>query len=117
MEMNVKIAFHGIPHSDPMEQHTREKLTKILDFLADRAHMAPLFAEVFLKANKQHPHHSVEVHLRTPQFNLNAKDEGPDMYVCIDTAIDKMVTLLKKHKERSIDEKHKPDTEKRRFNR
>ena len=117
MEMNIKVAFHGMSHSEPMEQHAREKLAKILNFLEDRVNMTPLFAEMFLKANKQHPHHHVELHLRTPQFNLNAEDEGTDMYMCIDNTIDKMVSLLKKHKERSIDEKHKPDTEKRRFNR
>lgn len=117
MEMKVKITFHGMPHSDPMEQHAREKLSKLLDFLPDRAEMHPLYTEMWLKANKQHPHHAVELHFKSPVHDLHAHDEGPDMYICIDTTIDKMVTLIKKHKERSIDDRHKPDTEKRRFNR
>jgi ribosome-associated translation inhibitor RaiA len=37
------------------------------------------------------------------------------MYVCIDNAIDKMVEILKKEKERRRDARREPDNEKAKF--
>lgn len=115
--MEVKISFHNMPHSEPMETHALQKLLKITEFLKNQEDLSPFYVELWLKANKQHPHHATELHLKTPQFNLHAHDEGPDMYIAIDNTIDKMVKLLNKEKERQRDSIHKPDTDKKRFNR
>lgn len=106
-----------MPHSEPLELHAREKLKKINEILQAQAKATPFSIEMWLKANKQHPHHAAELHVRTPIFNLNAHDEGPDMYIVVDTVIDKMITIIKKEKERLIDKHHKPDTDKKNFSR
>lgn len=111
--MNTKISFHNMPHSEPMEQHATEKLGKILEFVNKDS--TPLNIELHLKANKQHPHHAAQLHVKTPHFDLSTHDEGPDMYIVIDNTIDKMVSLLKKDKERLRDKYHKPETEKKNF--
>jgi len=115
--MNTKITFHNMPSSDPLETHAREKIKKCSELLKDQADRTPFFIEIWLKANKQHPHHAAEIHLKTGSMNLHAHNEGPDMYVVIDTAIDKMVSLIKKEKALLLDRSHKPDTEKKRFSR
>jgi ribosomal subunit interface protein len=117
MEMNVKISFHNMPHSEPMEQHAREKLQKLLEYLKDQKNMTPLSVEMWLKANKQHPHHAVEINLKSRTLTLHAHHEGPDLYLAIDTAIDKMITQLIKEKERMIEKNHKPETDKTKFSR
>jgi len=117
MEMNVKISFHNMPHSEPMELHAREKLQKLLEFIKDQNNMMPLSVEMWLKANKLHPHHAVEINLKNRALTLNAHHEGPDMYIAIDTAIDKMITQMIKEKERMLEKSHKPETEKKKFNR
>ena len=117
MEMNVKISFHNMPHSEPMELHAREKLQKLLEFVKDQKNMMPLSVEMWLKANKLHPHHAVELNLKSRALSLQAHDEGADMYVAIDAAIDKMITQMIREKERMIEKSHKPDTEKRKFTR
>ncbi len=103
-----------MPHSDPLEQHASQKLDKIKDFLKDET-ATPFFVELFLKANKQHPHHRAELHLKTPKYDLNAHDEGADMYISIDNAIDKVVKLLKKEKVKQKDKDQKVETEKSKF--
>ena len=108
--MKTKISFQNMPHSEPLEEHTTKKLDKVLAFVDDE--IRPFHVEVWLKANKTHPHHGVEIHLRTPHFNLHAHKEGTDMYVAVDEAIDKIVTLLLKEKEKTRDKYHKVDTEK-----
>ena len=102
-----------MPHSHPLEEHTSKKLSKILAFVNDN--VRPFNVEVWLKANKMHPHHAVEIHLKTPHFDLYAQKEGTDMYIAVDEAIDKIVSLLLKEKEKNIDKHHKIDNEKRNF--
>ncbi len=103
-------------HSDIVDEHARQKMAKIADYFKDSEHKRPLHAELFLKANKQHAHHRAELHLKTPQFNLDAHDEHPEMYIAIDNAIDKIITQIVKEKEKSRDKNHKKeDTEKNQF--
>lgn len=115
--MNIKITFQGMPHSDPLEAHSREKLAKIEEILRGQADATPFNIELWLKANKLHPHHRAELHVKTPIFNCNAHDEGPDMYISVDNAIDKVIKQLKKGKERMLDKHHKPETDKKNFSR
>lgn len=104
-------------HSPSLEEHANAKLKKIEDLLHSEEAFAPHYIELWLKANKQHPHHGVELHLKTPLFDLNAHEEGTDMYVVIDDTIDKMVRLLKKNKDRFHDKKVKVETPKKEFQR
>ena len=116
MLKNVKISFHNIDHSDPMEAHTRQKMEKVSEFLKNEENLTPLIAEFWIKASKQHPHHEAEFNLKTPRFDLHTHEAGPDMYIVIDNTIDKMVALLKKEKEMHRDRVRKADTEKKKFN-
>ena len=115
--MNLKITFHNMPHSDPLEEHAHEKFTKLAELLSNMDGREPVHAELWLKANKQHDHHAVELHIRSSSLDLNAHDEGTDMYVAVDNTMDKMLKQIKKEKERLRDKMHKPDTEKRKFER
>ena len=113
--MNKKIAFHNMDHSDPMEQHAYQKLSKIEELLKEPEWTTPKHLELWLKAQSQHPHHSAELHLKTPQFDLNAREGGTDMYVVIDNVIDKMVSLIKKEKAKVKDKHQKLETNKNDF--
>ena len=113
--MQIKIAFQNMDHSDPVEQHTRQKLEKLHELLKSFDQIPPFFVEFHLKSNKLHPHHAAELHLKTAVFDLNAHDEGTDMYVVIDNTIDKMVNLVRKEKSKNKDKKNKPSTDKKSF--
>jgi ribosomal subunit interface protein len=102
-----------MPHSISIEEHAQQKLNKTLELLKSEGTQTPLYAELWLKANKQHPHHAAELHLKTPHLDLHSHDEGTDMYMVIDTAIEKMLTLVKKEKERQRDKIRKPQIDKR----
>ncbi|MBD3231893.1 ribosome-associated translation inhibitor RaiA [Candidatus Dependentiae bacterium] len=113
--MNRRITFHEMDHSKPMENHINEKLNKIEELIKDPEWATPKYVELFLNAHPLHPHHEVELILKTPQFNLVTQDKGTEMYVVIDNVIDKMVRLLKKEKQRVLDKKQKVETEKNEF--
>lgn len=114
-KMQVKISFQHMDHSDPLEQHTRDKLEKLHELLKSYDHNPPFFVEIWLKANKLHPHHKAEIHLKTSHFDLQSHDEETDMYVAVDNAIDKMVKLVKKEKSKNKTKYHKGDNEKAHF--
>lgn len=113
--MNRKIAFHGMDHSNPIEQHANQKLDKIKELLKNAENITPFTQTLFLKANKLHPHHRAELNLKTPRFNLNSHAEGTDMYVAIDNTVDKMVKLIKKEKDKLQDKIQKTGSEKSDF--
>ncbi len=113
--MDIKITFQSMDHSDPIEKHAIEKLAKIEEMLQGSEWRTPMFMELWLKANKQHVHHRAELHLKTPQFDLNSHCEDPDMYVSINSVIDKMVTLVKKEKSLLLEKERKPETDKKAF--
>lgn len=115
--MEIKITFHNMPHSPVLEQHTHQKLQKITEILKAQAHQTPFTVTMWLTANKQHPHHSAKLHVKTPCFDVNTGHEGPDMYIAIDSAIDKMISVIKKEKEQLTEKTHKPETDKKNFSR
>ena len=113
--MDKKITFHNMDHSDPMEQHAHDKLAKIEDLLAGNEWETPKFIELWLEAHRKHPHNKVELHLKTPQFDLHAHSEETDIYFAIDETVDKMVKLLKKEKQKLKDKNQKVQTNKKDF--
>ena len=115
--MKLKITFHNMPHSEPLEAHAHEKFSKVDELITHMENSSPMHAEIWLKANKQHSHHAVEFHLKTPHLDLNSHDEGTDMYIALDNAIDKMVKQVKKAKDKNLDRHHKIETEKTKFTR
>ena len=101
-------------HSDALENHVIEKLEKVSELLKNED-QRPIHVDVFLKAHKQHPHHAVEIHLKAAHFSIDAHDEEPDMYLAVDRAIDRMVSMIKKEKSKLKDKIHRPETEKAKF--
>lgn len=117
--MKRKITFHGMTSSQPLEEHTNQKLDKIEELLKKEFHHQgnnePMYAEVWLKANKIHPHHAVEIHIKSPQFSLFIGEEGADMYTVLDSSMHKMTALIRKEKEKIMDKNHKIKTDKNNF--
>jgi len=113
--MRKKVTFQNMDHSSPLEDHANQKLVKVEELLVGEESLTPHFIEVWFKAHKRHPHHCVELHLKTPLFDLHAHDEGADMYVALDNTVDKMVKQLHDSKERVKDKEHKVKNEKRKF--
>ncbi len=114
--MNIKINFHQMPHSDGLDKHAREKLEKVATLLKRSENIHPITAELFLNAQSSHAHHhSAELRVKSGSLSLTSHDTGADMYLTVDSIIDKMVSQIKKEKERSGDKKHRVENEKTTF--
>lgn len=114
--MNIKLTFHGMPHSQALENHAREKMDKITHLFKAESGDHPLFIELFLNAQTAHgAHHNVELHIKTEQLNLVTHAEDSDMYTATDMVIEKMAGLVRKEKKKLNDKKQKVVTEKTAF--
>ena len=115
MAMDIKISFHDMDHSNPLEAHARGKLHKLEEMVSVHENMHPFFVELWLHGKKLHANHSAELHLKTPLFDLVTHDNGPDLYVLTDNVIDKMVKLIKKERGKLREKTQKQDNEKKKF--
>ena len=88
-------------HSTALENHARKKTEKLAEFLQEER--TPSNIEFHLACHPNHAHQEVSIHLQTKNLRLNTEAEGVDGYAIIDVAIDKMITLVKKNKEKMRD--------------
>ncbi len=105
--MKIKVTFEHMDHSHLLEGHAFQKLKKLEELLLKEQEREPHYIELWFKAHKLRADHQIEIHLKTPLFDLFAQEEGADMYVILDKVIDTMIRLYKKHKEKMLDSYHK----------
>lgn len=108
-----KISFQHMEHSDALEAHANERIDKIQTLLEGTG--LPQSVEVRFKFNPHGAHHEVEVHLVSKEVKTDAHKTGPEMYIILDQAMDKVTELVKKAKGRHLDEHHKINNEKNDF--
>lgn len=113
--MEIIITFQNMDSSQPMEDHIREKLSRLEEVRGNDPDASPFYVEVRLEAHKTHPHNRAQFHLKTPRFSIDAEYENEDMYWAIDHAIDRLFDQLKKEKAKLLDSFHKADTKKKDF--
>jgi ribosomal subunit interface protein len=91
--------------SDVMEQHIRDQLKKIEEFLSHDKE--PITIHLALEPSKTREHHRIQLHVVTPHhdFMETYEHQGIPFYEAVDQAIDKMYFALRKEKERLIDER------------
>ncbi len=114
--MNIIINFHQMPHSTALDTHARARLDKVATLLKKSEPAHPITAELFLNAHAAHAHHEVELRIKSGALSLASHDSNADMYVAIDSVIEKMVTQVKKEKEKQDSKKHHSTSEKSLFN-
>lgn len=102
-------------HSDALEDHAQKKLIKLEEFCGD--HAMPLYAEMWLKAESSHPHHKTDLSVKINKHEFHTSSESRDLYVALDEAVDKMVTVLKKSKDIEMSKNRCAQSEKRAFTR
>jgi len=102
--MNKRIVFRNMDHSDVMEAYANEQLKKIEEFLEhDRD---PIFIDLYLEPSHVHEHHRVELHVKSPSYDLNSsyEHEGLGFYDILDRVIDVMYRELREAKRKNHDQ-------------
>ena len=106
--MQKRIAFRGIDSTPVLEQFIQSHLEKVERLLENER--TPIMIDLMLEASKVHAHHKVELRVKTPHYDLVAHHEGPEMYQEIDRVCDKMVTEIRRAKEKRVSSEKNGDS-------
>lgn len=100
---NIVVTFRHMDHSPVIDEHVRKQLDRLEKFLEQER--TPISVEMVIEAQPIHSHHLIELRVNTPHFHEVVKDEGPDMYLVIDSVITTMNNQLRRLKERMLDDR------------
>lgn len=104
--MQKRIVYKGMDSQPVLEEFANKHLEKIEKLLENQR--TPVFIDLVLEASHVHAHHRVTLLVKTPDYDLVANHEGPEMYQEIDRVTDKMIHEIRRAKERLVSE-HQAD--------
>ena len=93
--MNVTITFRGMKSSDAIREYVTEKTQKFNKYLRD-----PIEVHAICELNKIR--HSIEMIINSHKDNFQGKETSEDMYVSIDSLMDKLETQMRRNKDKKI---------------
>ena len=93
-----RITFRNMDHSALLEENVLKNLEKIMKYLESEP--TPIHVDVVFDNNSLHPTSRVELLIKSPNYDLMAHAEGPDMYQLIDQVIHKIDAELRREKKR-----------------
>ena len=99
--MQVSITGRHFEITDAIREHTTARLEKIREHF-DRV----IDVQVILSVEKHR--HLAEINLHVNGSHMNAKETSEDMYVSIDSSVEKIVRQVEKYKGRV--QRHQPRT-------
>lgn len=105
--MQKRIAFRGMESTPVLEEFANKHLEKVEKVL--EGERTPIYIDLVLEPSTVHAHHKVELRVKTPNYELVAHHEGPEMYQEIDRVTDKMIKEIRRAKERMVDDAKKKD--------
>lgn len=107
--MDKHIVFKNMEHSDVMREIIEQQMHKIEEFLTHEAQ--PVRIDLFCEPSKVHEHHRVDLHIKSPHYNLNVsyEKEGMDFYQVLDHVIDVMYRNLLEEKRKQTDKRNHPN--------
>lgn len=100
--MQKRIVFRGMDSSPVLEEFAHKHLEKVEKFLEHER--TPIMIDLVMEASHVHAHHKVELRVKTPNYDLVAHHEGPELYQEVDRVVDKMIAELRRAKEKRVDE-------------
>ncbi|MBP7854413.1 ribosome-associated translation inhibitor RaiA [Candidatus Babeliales bacterium] len=101
--MELEIIFRGIDPSEALEKYVAKYFTKFKKYLG-RQDPSSIFLHVVLDGQFNHHLNQVEARVKTQEFDLIAKRQGPEMYPLIDEVMHIMEHDLQKAKQRKVDD-------------
>ncbi|MBA3954503.1 ribosome-associated translation inhibitor RaiA [Candidatus Dependentiae bacterium] len=106
--MTKRIFYKNMESTPVLEEFSNKHLEKIEKILENER--TPIYIDLTLESMPTHAHHRVEMIVKTPNYDLVAHHEGPEMYQEIDRVADIMIHELRKAKARLVDEAKTKDS-------
>jgi putative sigma-54 modulation protein len=99
--MQTKITFRAMDHSDAIERYAHEKIAKLHKFFK-KENQDSVFISMTVESHREHHYSIAELKIKTPQYDLIAKKQGPEMYSVIDYVASTMEKEIAQAKEKHV---------------
>ncbi|MBA2307057.1 ribosome-associated translation inhibitor RaiA [Candidatus Dependentiae bacterium] len=100
----MRIVYRSMESTPVLEEFAYKHLEKIKKLLENQN--TPIVIDLILEPAPVHAHNKVTLIVKTPDYDLVANHEGPEMYQEIDLVTDKMIKEIRRAKERIVSERH-----------
>ena len=100
--MDVIIQSLGFKAGEQLEEYIREKLSK----LKPSDHIVRANVTLFLGPDRATPNTYCEIRLEVPGNDHFIKESSPEFEQSVDSAVNKLHTMLRKAKEKQVDQWH-----------
>ncbi len=100
--MDVIIQSLGFKAGEQLEEYIREKLSK----LRPNDHIVRANVTLFLGPDRATPNTYCEIRLEVPGNDHFIKESSPEFEQSVDSAVNKLQTMLRKAKEKQVDQWH-----------
>jgi putative sigma-54 modulation protein len=100
--MNIIIQSLGFKAGEDLEGYITEKLEK----LKPNDHIVGANVTLFLGPDRATPNTYCEIRLEVPGNDLFVKESSPDFEQSVDSAVNKLQGMLRKQKEKQVDQWH-----------
>src|SRR5215217_1203637 len=100
--MDIIIQSLGFKAGDELEAYIREKLSK----LNPKDHIVRANVTLFLGPDRATPNTYCEIRLEVPGNDHFIKESSPDFEQSIDSAVNKLQAIIRKNKEKQVDQWH-----------
>lgn len=98
--MDVIIQSLGFKAGEQLEEYIREKLSK----LKPNDHIVRANVTLFLGPDRATPNTYCEIRLEVPGNDHFIKESSPEFEQSVDSAVNKLQTMLRKAKEKQVDQ-------------
>lgn len=102
--------FQNLDHTQAIEDYISKKINKLDEFITEEE--SPRNVIVHIKKDAQI---KIELNLSTKNFHLDAHSTDYDLYAAADDAVAKLITQIKKQKEKIRDKRQSESIFKRSF--
>ena len=102
--MRLKVTGRNIEVTDSIKNHLNCKMNKTFQGMSEST-------DVHVSLHVEKYRHIAEVTVKAEGFIIHANEETEDLYITMDSVLEKIDKQLKKHKERAQDLKIKHGTE------
>jgi ribosome-associated translation inhibitor RaiA len=106
--MNKKITFRHMDHVPDVDNYANGALERIVDALSNER--SPVTIELVLSPGRPHAHHEVELLVKSPNYHIICKEEGPHFFQLIDKACDVVYRKIHERKKQLLDERKHADS-------
>ena len=100
--MDIIIQSLGFKAGEELESYIREKLEK----LSPNDHIVRANVTLFLGPDRATPNTYCEIRLEVPGPDLFIKESSPEFEQSVDSAVNKLQTLIRKAKDKQVDQWH-----------